>query len=102
MIYQIQITARALADADEAHDWIAEHSYERAARWYQGLFKQIETLKKQPKRCPVAAENAKFPAEIRELLYGKRRGKYRIIFTIRDDTVVILYIQHGAKGEIEP
>ena len=62
----------------------------------------METLTRQPTRCPRAIESGKFPEELRELLYGKRRSKYRIIFTIRDDEVVVLYVHHGARNELEP
>ncbi len=103
MTYRLRVTARAVGDADEAYAWIAEHlSPTQAERWYQGLFKQMETLTRQPSRCPLAAENRKFPFEIRELLYGKRKNKYRIIFTARNDDVVVLYVHHGARTELEP
>jgi plasmid stabilization system protein ParE len=84
-MYQIEVTARAQADADEAYNWMAENiSPAYAQRWYQDLFKQIETLRLHPLRCPLAAENDRFPQEIREPTYGKRRRghKYRIIFSI--------------------
>ena len=62
MTYRLRVTARAVADADEAYAWIAEHrSPAQAERWYQGLFKQMETLTRQPTRCPRAAESDKFP-----------------------------------------
>jgi plasmid stabilization system protein ParE len=101
--YRIRVTARAMGDADAASRWIAEHrSPARAERWYQGLFARIEALTSQPLRCPVIAERRRFPEELRELLYGKRNKKYRIIFTICGSDVVILYIHHGARGEWRP
>ncbi len=79
MTYRLRVTARAVADADEAHAWIVEHlSPAQAERWYQGLFKQMETLTRQPTRCPRAAESDKFREELRELLYGKRKNKCRV------------------------
>jgi hypothetical protein len=39
------------------------------------------------------------------LLYGrggKRLHKHRIIFTVRKDTVHILYVRHTARDELEP
>ena len=30
-----------------------------AARWYNGLIKKIDTLRRYPTRCPLAAENDK-------------------------------------------
>jgi plasmid stabilization system protein ParE len=101
--YRLRVTARAVGDSDEAYAWIAEHlSPAQGERWYQGLFKQMETLTRQPSRCPLAAENPKFPFEIRELLYGKRKNKYRIIFTIDNYDVVVLYVHHGARKKLEP
>lgn len=101
--YRLRITARAVADADEAHDWIAEHmSPARAERWYQGLFEQMETLIRHPTRCPLAAESDRFPEEIRVLLYGRRSNKYRILFAIRGADVVVLHVHHAARQELEP
>jgi plasmid stabilization system protein ParE len=101
--YRLRVTARAVADADEVHAWIAEHlSTSQADRWYQGLFKQMETLTRQPSRCPRAAESDKFPEELRELLYGKGKSKHRIIFAIRDNDVVVLRVHHAARKGLEP
>jgi plasmid stabilization system protein ParE len=101
--YRIRVTARAMGGADAAAQWIAEHSSPaQAERWYQDLFEQIETLTSQPLRCPVIAESHRFPEELRELPYGKRNNKYRIVFAIRGNDVVILYIHHGARGELRP
>jgi plasmid stabilization system protein ParE len=101
--YRLRVTAQAVADADEAHAWITEHgSAEQADRWYQGLFKQMETLTKHPTRCPRAAESDKFPEELRQLLYGKVKNKHRIIFAIRNADVVVLFVHHSARKELEP
>jgi plasmid stabilization system protein ParE len=104
-MHRIEITARARDDADAAHAWMTEHiSPAFAEKWYQELFKQIETLARHPTRCPVAAESHKFPEEIRELTFGKRRHKhkYRILFNVRENVVTILYVYHGSRKEIEP
>ena len=77
----------------------------RHGGWYNGLVKKIDTLRRHPTRCPLAAENDKFPEEIRELLYGrsgKRIHKHRILFTVREDTVHILYVRHTDRDELEP
>jgi len=54
-----------------------------------------------PKRCPIARENEYFTNEIRQLLYGKGRNLYRILFTIVEgeniSTVRILHIRHAAQ-----
>jgi plasmid stabilization system protein ParE len=54
-----------------------------------------------PKRCPLARENADFSQEIRQLLYGKGRSQYRVLFALFDEleesTVRVLHIRHAAQ-----
>lgn len=73
-----------------------------AARWLDGLIAQIEALADASERCPVADEDDAFEEEIRVLLYGRRRGIYRILFTIRGDAVHVLYIRHAARDFLRP
>jgi plasmid stabilization system protein ParE len=106
MKYRIELAASAKADIRSQARWLLEQMPPAAAdKWLAGLYKAIDTLQSRPLRCPIAAEADKFPEEIRELLYGrsgKRTHKHRIIFTIRDDVVHVLYVRHTARDELEP
>lgn len=104
MKYRVEIAASAKANIREAANWLYEQASPAVAtRWLAGLYGAMSTLEKQPERCPVAAESHKFPVEIRELLYGRaKNAKHRIIFTIRNDVVNILYVRHTARDELEP
>ena len=106
MTYRIELAKTTKADIRSQAQWLRENVSDAAAlTWLAGLYKAIDTLKTRPLRCPVAAESDKFPEEIRELLYGKRgkrKHKHRIIFTIREDTVFVLYVRHTARDELEP
>jgi plasmid stabilization system protein ParE len=103
MTYRVIVEPTAERGIREAYHWIAtQRSPASAAKWYNALEKKIQTLRSFPRRCPVAAENDKFPEEIRELLHGPKRQRYRIIFTIREDAVHVLYVRHSAQDEIEP
>ena len=104
MTYHVVIEPTAERGIREAVRWITRQSSSHAVatRWFHGLVRKFDTLKSSPKRCPIAAENDKFPEEIRELLYGKRNNKYRIIFTIRGNAVHVLHVHHGARDEPEP
>lgn len=57
-----------------------------------------------PRRCPIARENALFSQEIRQLLYGKGKHTYRILFTVLDEqptpTVRVLHIRSAAQRAI--
>lgn len=54
-----------------------------------------------PKRCSLARENQYFSQEIRQLIYGKGRNSYRILFTIVETNEIaivrILHIRHAAQ-----
>ena len=60
----------------------------------------IASLATFPKRCPIAPESARFPFEVRQLLYGRKPHVYRILFTIENNTVNVLHIRHGRRKPI--
>ena|SRR5437763_598027 len=102
MTYRVIIQPIAVGEMRKAYRWIARHSPRTAARWYDGLEQAIETLAENPGRCPLAPEDEYFEEEIRELFHGKRGGVYRILFTISEDTVSVLYVRHGARDHVRP
>lgn len=101
---RVEITITAKADIREAAQWLRDQtSASVATKWLVGLYKAMDTLQTTPERCPVAAESDKFPFEIRELLHGRRKsGKHRIIFTVHNGTVYVLYVRHSARDELQP
>ncbi len=103
MTYRVIIEPTARVGIRSAIAWISrEQSTTAAAKWYNSIEKKVLTLGNHPRRCPIAAENEKFPEEIRELLHGRKGTRYRIIFTIREDAVHVLYVRHGARDELTP
>jgi plasmid stabilization system protein ParE len=103
MSYRVVVTARARADALEAFIWLAERSPEAAERWYLALQGAIERLSTMPERHPVAEEESGLlGVALRQMLYGKRRGVYRLLFSIQDDVVTLHFIRHASRGPIEP
>jgi plasmid stabilization system protein ParE len=101
MAYRFEFAPTAIAQAGEIHDRIAELSPEQAAKWYRGLFEKIDTLKSFPLRCPKAEVSGDVGEEYRELLYGKRRHMYRVLFTVHDDLIRIVSIWRASRGSVE-
>ena len=102
MKYRIEISSVAEAEADEAFLRLSQiTSPTRASQWYAGLLRAIESLSQMPKRSPLARENEYFSQEIRQLLYGRGRSSYRILFTVLEgqeiSTVRILHIRHAVQ-----
>jgi plasmid stabilization system protein ParE len=98
MNFKVQLTEQAEAELAEVYEWIAADSPEQAAIWFNGLVEVSESLSTNPERCPRAPESNEIDREIRQLLYGK----YRILFTIREDTVYLLHVRHGAMRHLLP
>lgn len=107
MAYRVDISRPALEDAEAAYLWMREHSSEKAADWFDGLMDAVLSLEQMPDRCPLAPESREFVIEVRQLLYGKRRNAYRILFGIAydqeaDEQVVRVYrIRHGAQRRLK-
>jgi plasmid stabilization system protein ParE len=102
MVYEVELSARARSDAEEAYQYIARDWPTRAKRWYVGLLDAVESLARNPERCGIAPEGKNLGIELRQLLYGKRAGKYRILFEIRGETVFVHHIRHGARDWWHP
>ncbi len=102
MRYHIEISSVAEAEADSAFLRLSQVvSPVKASQWHSGLLQAIESLSQMPKRCPLARENEYFSQEIRQLLYGRGRNSYRILFTIVEgqdiSTVRILHIRYASQ-----
>jgi plasmid stabilization system protein ParE len=100
MTYRIEVSSVGEAEADKAFLWMSQIiSTEKARQWYQGLLNAIESLSEMPNRCPLARENKSFSQEIRQLLYGRGRNSYRVLFVVLEEasTVRILHIRHAAQ-----
>ena len=103
MKYEVVLTSEARENARAAYDWYAERSQEAADKWHAGLLDALTTLETDPQRCGLANENARFPVELRQLLYGSgRRITHRIVFAIRPARVVVYAIRHVAQQDWKP
>jgi plasmid stabilization system protein ParE len=105
MAYRIRLTRPAEEDAYAAYEHLRILSPASAEKWLRGLFQAVFSLEELPARRPLISEAEELGLPIRQLLYGKRTGTYRIIFDIiegtNDDSYVrILRIWHGARDRI--
>ena len=104
MAYQVALADSAKADATRIYDWVVEQAPVRGSEWFEELIGSLYSLEELPHRCPMALEAAEAQREIRCLLFGKRRGVYRILYEVDEkrQMVWILHIRHGARRALEP
>jgi plasmid stabilization system protein ParE len=93
---------QAQADITAAATWLARTSPTVAVRWHRGLLSIIDKLETNPALYPVADEAADLGLDLRELLYGRRRSVYRILFTIAGQRVNVLRVRHAAQDRLKP
>ena len=97
--YQIVFAPSSQEDLASILEWLEQEApLEKAKEWYSSLKEQIESLSHFPKRCSLAPENGLWgDEEIRHLLFLKYPSTYRVLFTIKKNTVKILNIRHGKR-----
>lgn len=100
MAFQVRVTQTAKAEIDTAYSWLIERNPVYADKWFRELMDSIATLQEKPLRCALALENDALTEEIHQLIYGKSRNKYRILFVIREDTVFVLHVRHSSQAPL--
>ncbi len=100
MTFTVNLSARAETDVDGILAWLQTIAPGAMAGWYNRIITGIQTLEYLPTRCPLAAESPALGFELRELLHGKRRGTFRILFKIEGDLVNVLHIRRATRGPV--
>lgn len=97
MSFKVVIQPNAAEEIEATYRYLASQVPETAARWFNGLEEAIYSLEKHPGRCALAPENDAVGREIRQLLYGRRNRKYRVLFTLQGSEVHVLHFRHWAE-----
>jgi len=100
--YRIVLQPAAYEGMEAAYNYIEQESLTKAQQWANGLMDSINSLQTYPERCSLAPEDEYFPQQIRQLLYRSTSGVYRILFTVSEDAVVVLYIRYSAQRMVTP
>jgi plasmid stabilization system protein ParE len=100
MKYRVITLPAAEADIQIAAAWMDEHLPGGAAKWVESIRLAIASLSDMPGRCPIASEYRGSDVVVRQLVHGRRRHRYRILFEIGDDAVRVLRVRHGAQAQI--
>jgi mRNA-degrading endonuclease RelE of RelBE toxin-antitoxin system len=100
MAFQVRVTQTAKVEIDTAYSWLRERNLLYADKWFREMMGAIATLQEKPLRCALVPENDVLTEEIRQLIYGRSRNKYRILFSIREDTVFVLHVRHSSQAPL--
>ena len=97
--YRVRLARKALTDLELLYDYIADQlqSPEAAMRLYDKITEGIRSLKLFPERCTLLPEIRGCPVTMRHLLIEK----YAIVYTVTENTVLVLRIIYGASDFIQ-
>jgi toxin ParE1/3/4 len=99
--YRVIVTPKAADDIRQEHAWLQERNPLAADDWLAGMHKLILGLALMSESHAVAPESGEFDVEIRRALYG-RATRWRVYFTIMDETVQVLHVRHGRRSDWHP
>jgi len=95
---EVRVRATAWADLANAVRSIARTgSLESAILWRRKIETKIQSLAKDAGTWPEADEAVKFGIDLRCRLFGRRRQKYRILYTIEGGLVIVHRIRHTSQ-----
>ena len=97
MTYQVEMSAMASREVRQTYRWKAEKDRRAAGRWQAALLAAIHSLEDQPERFSLAPEAEWCHRPIRQMLFGKRSGVYRVLYHVRGDVVFIARVRHSAQ-----
>lgn len=94
MKFTVHTLRAAQRDCNEILEFIAARSKAGATAWAKAFDTTLAHLEEKADACPLAAEDEYVDFEVREILFKTRRGLiYRVLFTIRENTAVILHVR---------
>ena len=91
--YRVEIARSVERDALGIYGYLERNSAVKAAQWFAEIERQIRTISRLPKRCPVIPEADDIGVEYRHLVWGN----YRTLFRIDGSTVWVVRVLHGAQ-----
>ena len=93
---RIEFAEAAESDVLEIALRIAADSVDAALRWEASLRTATSKLSAMSRRCPIVSESAFFGREVRRLAHGR----YRVLYAVERDRIVILRVRHGARRRL--
>ena len=97
------MTEAAEADLEQRITSLAERSPGAALRLNGRFNKALFRLRDYPLSCGLAHESHAFPEQLWHLLFGaSSKRKYRALFVVRDNEVIILAIRAPGENDVSP
>ncbi len=98
MTYKVYLLPSAKKDLQHIIGYLHERSPKGAHAWQLAFEAALEKLANHPLRYRLAPESEAFDIQLRQILFGTKRGyRYRMIYRVDDDRVTIYRLR--GKGQ---
>jgi plasmid stabilization system protein ParE len=102
MKYTLRVSPATVADIRANAVFLRSNfGLARAERWRNAIARRIESLTLDPFRCPQAEEAATLGVDLRQLLHGRDRHVFRILFTVVGNRVEVHRVRHAAQDWLD-
>ncbi|MBI1319076.1 MAG: hypothetical protein GC168_09025 [Candidatus Hydrogenedens sp.] len=98
MEYRIQFRKSFQRDLEDVHAYLREEAGKAVAdTWLEEVLIPIEKLSSMPRRCPQVRDVETPWPDLRYFILGGGRGRYRILFDVSGDRVLVVRIVHCSR-----
>jgi plasmid stabilization system protein ParE len=103
LVYEVRLAEPAEIEIEAAYPGRMRFGQSVADRWYAGLARALESLSQLPHRHLRAPESDMMGGEVRQMIYGRGRGAYRVLHRVFEPeegtsgVVRILHVRHVAR-----
>ena len=103
MSSQVVFLPQAYQDIDRILTFLRARSRQGAIAWEASLNAAKQMLRENANGCGVAPEDVEHSATIQQVFFKTRRGRrYRIVFTIKSNTVFVMHVRGASQNLIDP
>jgi plasmid stabilization system protein ParE len=101
MAFRVEPSAQAQQDLNDILEWLLEQGAgEAALRWFFKLEEAIASLSEMPLVIPSPPRARNFHLTCVNSFTDFRPHQYRVLYTIENDMVILLYIRHGRRRRL--
>ncbi|MCA9027029.1 MAG: type II toxin-antitoxin system RelE/ParE family toxin [Planctomycetaceae bacterium] len=93
MARSVRFSSTARQDVHDIVAYIHQDAPANALRWRRQLYEKLKILRSERVSFALAPENEFARCEVRQFLFGR----YRVLYTIREQEVYILTVRHGSR-----
>lgn len=99
-MFEVILTPTAEAELIASFNSLRRQAPLAATHGLRRILDSVQTLRTMPERCGRAEEADVVGADIRQLLFGRGNGTFRVLFVIASGVVWVRNIRRASRGEI--